>query len=247
MMVRAENGMMKKKLLIAAAGLAALIAAAGLLLFSGIIQINHPSGAQYPVRGVDVSHYQGEIDWPTLSGEGIRFAYIKATEGSSSQDGQFRENWTNAAQTGLRIGAYHFFSFETDGRAQAENFISVVGIVPGMLPPAVDVEGYGAYQSNRLPSGALDELAAWVDAVEAWCRMKPVIYTTFDYYDQIHAALPDCDIWIRSVYGAPPKGVSWTIWQYSNRNRLKGYSGPERFIDMNVFAGTEAEFDQYGK
>ena len=92
------------------------------LLYNGIIQINGISAGKYPVRGVDVSAYQGDIDWDILSSQNIQFAFIKATEGSDFVDEHFKENWEKARTTELKVGAYHFFSFESPGKTQAENF-----------------------------------------------------------------------------------------------------------------------------
>ena len=94
----------------------------------------------YPVRGIDVSHHQGEIDWHKIKSQNISFAYIKATEGGDFKDPQFKKNWDHALEAGLRVGAYHFFRPETDGVLQAENFISSVPEYKNMLPPAIDVE-----------------------------------------------------------------------------------------------------------
>ena len=238
---------MKTKRIVILAGAILLVSALVLavLLYTGTVQINHPSREKYPVRGVDVSAYQGEIDWGVLARQGIGFAYIKATEGSSMEDRRFRENWSDAGKTGLRIGAYHFFSFETGGQAQAQNFIDTVTAADGMLPPAVDVEPYGQFKD--VTPAVLEELSVWLCAVEEQYGMKPVIYTTAAYYDAVNGAFPQYDIWIRSVYGTPPKDVCWTFWQYSNRRKLDGYAGDEQYIDMNVFAGTEEEFEQYGQ
>ena len=105
----------------------------GLLVYQGKITINHPSEEDYPIRGVDVSYYQGEIDWGILAEENIDFAFIKATEGSSHIDTKFKENWEQSGKTRLKRGAYHFFSFDSNGEAQAEHFISVVPKEEGML------------------------------------------------------------------------------------------------------------------
>ncbi|MBR4257050.1 MAG: lysozyme, partial [Clostridia bacterium] len=97
---------------IALAAAAVICAAVVLCLFYfGVLHINNPSKSIYPVRGVDVSHYQGDVDWETLSKQGISFAFIKATEGSSYVDLTFEKNYVEANKTVLRVGAYHFFSF----------------------------------------------------------------------------------------------------------------------------------------
>lgn len=238
--------MRKKRALLSAALLilAALAAVISVLFYTGVLQFNRPSKERYPVRGVDVSHYQGEIDWEVLSSQGISFAYIKATEGSFSTDERFSENWSGAGKTGLRIGAYHFFSFETAGKTQAEIFIGTVDALSGMLPPAADVEPYGKFR--KLTPGVLDELSVWLSEVEAHYGIRPVIYTTAGFCGTVREAFPEHDIWIRSVYGKPSGKTGWTFWQYSDRAKKDGYGGDEKFIDMNVFAGTEEEFRNYG-
>ena len=241
---------MKKKVLILFASLVVLVIMAGIgciLLYNGVLHVNNPSKSKYPIRGVDVSHYQGEVDWQQLSKEGIRFAYIKATEGSSHKDEQFDQNWKNAQATDLRIGAYHFFSLDSSGIGQAQNFCETVAPVENMMPPVVDVEPYGGYRDpNTLDKEKmLTELGNYMDGIEACYSTKPVIYTTEEWLPVIQEQFADYDVWIRDVYGKPDASIQWTLWQFSNRHVLKGYSGAERYIDMNVFYGNEEEFNQY--
>ena len=98
----------------------------GLILFS---QESDPG--QWEVFGVDASVYQGEVDWTVLAEQGVDFAFLKATEGSSLQDIRFARNWAGAQDAGIRVGAYHFFSYDSSGETQAENFISAVPAIPG--------------------------------------------------------------------------------------------------------------------
>lgn len=226
---------------------AALLAVLAALVWFGFIPLNHPS---QPVRGVDVSHYQGDIDWPVLAGQaGIQFAYIKATEGSASVDERFAENWVSAREAGLRVGAYHFFSYDSPGASQAAHFIEVVPVEPETLPPVIDVEFYGRYdRSPALAEAVLPELRAMADALERHFGRAPVIYCTDKTYRlYIEGNFGDCGIWIRSVYAPPRAPRDWVFWQYSNRSRLKGYSGRESYIDMNVFYGDQAAFDAYAQ
>ena len=124
-------------------------ASLGMAVYKGKIILNHPSGKEYPVRGVDVSAYQGEIDWDVLEKQEIDFAFVKATEGSSFVDRRFIQNYEEARKTDLRIGAYHFFSFDSSGKTQAENFIKNVPVDDEMLPPVVDFEFYGDKEKNK--------------------------------------------------------------------------------------------------
>lgn len=237
-------------LLILASGIAAC-GLAVLLLYHGILQFQYPSRVIYPVRGVDVSAYQGEIDWAALSNEGIQFAFIKATEGSSFVDKRFSYNWEQAHTTNLRVGAYHFFSFDSTGEAQAEHYIGTVPRVDGMLPPVVDLELYGRYRSAPpAKAEAVARLEALLTALEGHYGVRPIIYATHETYDlYLKDGYRNYDIWIRNVLFYPylSDGRQWNFWQYSNRGRLKGYNGVERFIDLNVFHGTAEEFAAYGR
>ena len=209
------------------------------LLYFGVLHLNHPELSGFNIKGVDVSSYQGDIDWDVLAGQGIDFAYIKATEGSSTVDRCFEANWLNASKTDLRIGAYHFFSFESSGEKQAALYCSTVESVPDMLPPVIDVEFYGRFHGvNDIDVNAVKkELRSMIDILTEHYGVKPVIYVSSDTYESIvRDDFRDCGIWYRSVYKPVPKDVDWTIWQYSNRHVLKGYKGTERYIDMNVFS-----------
>ena len=243
--------MRKKTVIVTVTVAAVLIVAAtavGSLLYLGVLHLNSPVEGKYPVRGVDLSSYQGAVDWDLLARQGISFAYIKATEGSSLVDPCFGANWTAAAGTGLRIGAYHYLSFESPGETQAELFRSTVKEVPGMLPPAVDVEFYGDYGSEKDidVSAVKAELRVFVDSLAGEYCLKPVIYCDTRSYDAlVRGGFDDCDIWFRSVYSKTPDGIGWTFWQYSNRHRLEGYSGRERYIDMNIFNGDAGAFAAY--
>lgn len=235
---------------IAAVAVIVACAVAGALLFFGVIHVNNPEALGYSVKGVDVSAYQGEIDWQTLSEQGISFAFIKATEGSGFVDSRFSYNFSEAQKTNLRIGAYHFFSFESSGKAQAEHFCAAVPEISGRLPPVVDVEYYGGFNSDNISAEQIRaELRAYVDAVKAYYGVCPIIYVTSESYaDIIGDSFADCYLWVRSVYGKPRYvgDTQWTFWQYSNRHVLPGYNGEERYIDMNVFCGSAKEFSDFG-
>ena len=104
----------------------------------------HPWDSRAPyshqVHGVDVSRWQGDIDWPKVAGDGIDFAYIKATEGRDFSDRRFTTNWTAARAAGLEVGAYHYFTLCSDAAAQADHFLETAPSGPDDLPPVVDLE-----------------------------------------------------------------------------------------------------------
>ncbi len=248
---------MNKKVLKAAVIMAVFITLILGFVFSvyyGYFHINGLIAGKYPVRGVDVSHYQGEIDWQVLSGQDIQFAYIKATEGSSHTDERFSFNCEKARGAGLTTGAYHFFSFDSPGSAQAQHFIRTVEPFEGMLAPAVDVEFYGDKKENPpIPALVEAELKDFLDQVEQAYGRKPVIYATKEAWElYIRGRFDDYPLWIRDIWQKPVlkseaadgKEYNWTFWQYTNRGRLKGFSGEETFVDLNVFYGTWEEWLQ---
>ena len=239
----------KKRLIwIIVAALATVIGILFALFYFGVLHINSPDKDKYPVRGVDVSSYQGEIDWDTLASQEIDFAFIKATEGSSYVDPFFDKNWKNASKTDLRIGAYHFFSFESSGEKQGKLFCDTVKAVDNMLPPVIDVEFYGKFRSESdIDVHAVKtELRKLADVLYAEYGVKPLIYASSETYGAIYEGdFEDCGLWIRSVYSGVSDGINWTFWQYSNRHRLDGYDGEERYIDMNVFYGSVEDFKNY--
>jgi lysozyme len=138
------------------------------------------------IIGVDVSAYQEDIDMEKLKEQNIRFVFIKATEGSSGQDEKFAENWENAKNAGLPSGAYHFFSYDSEGKTQAETFISTVRPdMKGRLLPVVDVEYYGDKEQNPPEKEAVvRELRAYLELIEQEYGVKPMIYTRSDVYDK---------------------------------------------------------------
>ena len=219
------------------------------LIYNGNIKFNHPSSEDYPVRGIDVSEYQGEIDWKKLSNQNIDFAYIKATEGSSYVDERFLYNYQNAITTNLKIGAYHFFSFDSEASSQSENFIKNVPKDMNLLPPVVDIEFYGDKKKN-IPDveTTREQLKKLLEQLEEHYEKKPIIYATNVSYNlYIKDNFEGYKIWIRDIFSTPnlKDNRKWTLWQYTNRERLEGYKGKEKFIDMNVFNGKYEEFIEF--
>ena len=229
--------------------LLALAAIVGLLLYTGVLSIHHPERQGYTVRGVDVSSYQGTIDWPVLAEQDIQFAYIKATEGSSLVDPHFSDNFSSAVQTPLYVGAYHFFSYDSPANTQADLFLQTVPLDLTTLPPAVDIEFYGDHDKNPPdPSRIRQELQILLDRLEEASGKCPVLYATARSYAlYLSGHFEEYPIWIRDLLNQPrlPDGRKWTFWQYNSRGRLKGYTGREPYIDLNVFGGTTEEWTAF--
>lgn len=191
------------------------------------------------IVGVDVSSYQADIDMNELKKQNIQFIYIKATEGSTRQDEKFAKNWKNAKEAGLLSGAYHFFSYDSEGSKQAENFINTVGKdLKGRLLPVVDVEYYGDKEENPPErKDVIRELKIYLEIIEKEYGVKPLIYTRSDLYKKyLKGEFDDYKKWISSFYTPISWNYKddWYIWQYLNRGELKGYTGGEKYIDLNV-------------
>ncbi len=191
------------------------------------------------IIGVDVSSYQADIDMDELKDQGIEFIYIKATEGSGMQDDRFIENWEKAKKAGLLSGAYHFFSYDSKGETQAENFINTVGKdLKGHLLPVVDVEYYGDKEEYPpLKEDVVRELKIFLDLLEKGYGVKPMIYTRSDIYERyLKEDFDEYRKWISSLYTPISWNYrdDWYIWQYLNKGELKGYTGGEKYIDLNV-------------
>jgi len=209
----------------------------------GYIRPNDPSLADYPVRGVDVSSFQGAIDWPTLVSSGsLRFAFIKATEGAHTHDSRFLQNWA-AANGRVARSAYHFFSFCSSGEEQAQNFLRFLPD-DGELPPAVDVEFTGNCKHYPPFSAIRDQLHIFLNELETATHRKPVIYVNRTSYAAfIDGHFGGYPLWIREVITGPPIGQfpDLGFWQYAGNGRVDGV---KKLIDLDAFIGTKKDFEQ---
>ena len=217
-----------RRLIIAVLGLA--IIAGSVLLFALRWQ---PNVETYPVQGIDVSHHNGDIIWPTAAADGVDFAYIKATEGADMHDPSFAQHWTETERAGVRRGAYHFFTLCRAASDQATNFIANVPRDPKALPAAVDLEFGGNCAARPSRDALLKELTTFITMVEAHTGKPVILYLTqeFDDFYNISGTV-DRQLWLRSLFLAPGYGARpWVMWQASSFRRVKGMTGR---VDWNV-------------
>jgi len=235
----------RRKILIITGILILIAAVIFFLLYNGILRFVYPELLGYTVKGIDVAHYQGKIDWKIISGQNIKFAFIKATEGSSHIDEQFIKNISDAKQNGIKVGAYHFFSGESGGKTQADNFINAVSKFQTDLPPVLDFEIPPEKKNDK--EKIIAETKIFISEIESYFNIKPIIYTTYESYDiYLLGEFNSYPFWIRDLLKEPKiKNIEWKFWQYSNRGRLKGITGEQKFVDLNVFNGNEDEFINY--
>ena len=151
---------------IVAGCLLAAVGAAASLYVLGFVPLRAPDRDRFPVRGIDVSHHQGPIDWDAVGASGVAFAFIKASEGRDHLDPRFEENWNAAGAAGISRGAYHFFTFCTPGREQAAHFLEAAPPGSGELPPVADVEFTGNCTSWTDLEAVRNELEVFLELVE---------------------------------------------------------------------------------
>jgi lysozyme len=200
----------------------------------------------HPVQGIDVSRYQGDIDWYDVKKAGTRFAFVKATEGGDMVDPNFRDNWDGAKEVGIPRGAYHFVFWCRPAKDQIRWFIRNVPKDPDALPPVLDVE-WSHKRSCQRPSGekARAMMREMLKAFHAHYGKKPIIYTDINFHEDVIEGTKEFDdypFWIRSVAAKPHKrygGRPWEFWQFTATGRVPGIRAD---VDRNAFFGTDRQF-----
>ena len=192
----------------------------------------------YSIHGIDVSYYQGKINWQRVKSMkdddvNIRFAFIKATEGLLLVDPYFQRNWREAPKAGIICGAYHFFRPKRDGKTQAKFFLQVVNVEKGDLPPVVDVETLDGVSPLKMRA----ELSDFLNYVEMKTKVRPIIYTGLKFYeDYLSDSFDEYPLWIAHYY--QPKlrldKSRWKFWQHSDKAKINGIG---HIVDFNAFNG----------
>jgi len=204
--------------------------------------------------GIDVSHFQGNIDWNAVAASGVSFAYVKATEGFTFNDDKFVQNMTNAAAAGVKAGGYHFARPDNQPNAadEVQHYLQIAGpyIAAGYLVPALDVE-------NPVQAGdVIDTKAEMSQWVNDWCNgvfnatgVRPIIYTFASYANSfLDASVAQWPLWMRSTNGQDPQTgapsvvapwPTWTLWQHDVAPGVPGIVGD---VDRDVYNGDAASF-----
>jgi lysozyme len=205
--------------------------------------ISIPQG--FAIHGIDVSHYQQVINWRDVKQMQVKnikigFAFIKATEGIGKVDAYFRRNWLQATEKKISKGAYHYFIAGKSGKAQAQNFLDIVKLEEGDLPPVLDIEQANGNDIKEIRA----EVRTWLDKIEQHYKIKPIIYTNIDFYENyLSEAFDEYPFWI-AHYLQPVKprlNGKWIFWQHSEKGRVNGIRST---VDFNVFAGDSSDFKQ---
>ncbi len=198
------------------------------------------------IHGIDISHYQGDIDWAklqnaTIEGQPLGFIMIKATEGSSRMDENFNDNFYQAREYGFIRGAYHFWSNKSSARDQAYYFLKQVHLEEGDLPPVLDVEHK---PEERSVEDFQRDILTWLHIVEDRYHVKPIIYTYYKFKlkylsDRRFDSYP---YWIAHYYVDKVEYTGpWKFWQHTDAGRLPGIKG---YVDFNIYNGSYYDLRQ---
>jgi GH25 family lysozyme M1 (1,4-beta-N-acetylmuramidase) len=207
-----------------------------------------PSSAGY-TAGLDVSQWNGWIDWRDVRATGRRFVYIRATAGRLTTDSAYAKNLARAKAAGLFVGAYHFAHPDIssgDATREADHFLAVADLEHGMLRPALDLE-----TGSRLGTARLQRwVKTWLERVNARTGAKAVIYTTQSFWQSYmgnstwFAANGYRVLWVAHWGATTPRvpasswdGRGWTMWQYSSCGHVSGISSD--CTDLDRFRGSD--------
>lgn len=187
----------------------------------------------YPIVGVDLSAHNGDVDFQKVAEAGVSFVFLKATEGTTFRDSKFRKNYFAARDAGLKVGAYHFFRFDSDGYDQGRNFLETVDSLDFDLPLAIDVEEWS--NPDDLPTEKIAlNIRAMIFSLEG-CRRKVILYTNKRGYDRfVRNRLEEMPMWVCSFTNPPIDSDNWQLWQHSHESHIDGIKGK---VDLNTFNG----------
>ena len=206
------------------------------------------------ILGIDVSKWQGFVNWRIAVSNGARFAYIKSSQWTT--DPRFKENWENSKGL-LARGAYHFLDWGLSEVKQAEIMVSSMGNDFGELPPVCDFEQepapYGLTNEQ-----AIAKLKRFLDTVENLTGRIPAIYTGYYRWNRLGNTLPKWKrypLWLpwyvtkawmyfctKGGTGAPKPWINWTFWQYTDKGNGLAYGCQSASVDLEEFYGSEEDF-----
>lgn len=201
--------------------------------------------SEYTVKGIDVSHYQGKINWEKVSSQNIKFVFIKSTQGSYFKDKTYNSNSKGALQNDLLVGAYHYYIVKDDPVLQFKNFVKNTPKESFNLPPVIDIE----YGSNSQLYHAkhhdkfLKDFKKFEKLLSEYYGVSPIFYTSGQFYSRLLKNNFSNQLWVCD-FGSKKLWYlgkdEFLFWQHSNRGKIKGISS---YVDLNVFNGNIDELN----
>lgn len=190
------------------------------------------------VVGIDVSHYQGKINWSKVNllenKFPITFVFIRASIGNDKVDERFKENWREAKKRQFICGAYHYYRPNENSITQAKLFIKTVQLQNGDFPPVLDIEKLPKEQSvDSLKIG----LKRWLELVDAHYKIKPIIYTSERYYnDFLKEEFSEYTFWVANYnFFVENLKDDWLFWQFTEKGQITGIDAN---VDVNIYNGS---------
>lgn len=194
------------------------------------------------LQGIDVSYYQGSINWSQVKAAGNSFAIIRVSDGTGFMDPKFSANWSGSKSAGVVHGTYQFFRPGQSANAQADiviNNLRSAGFGSGDIPPVLDVEVRDGQSNATIVAG----IKAWVSKVQGALGRKPIIYSSPSFWSGLgNPTISGARLWIAhwgvSCPNVPTGWTGWSFWQYSSTGKVPGIAGN---VDLDRFNGTLAD------
>lgn len=197
---------------------------------------------EYPVKGIDISHHNGDVDFKAVKGDSVSFVIIKATDGVGDYDPRLSDNYKGARSNGLDVGVYHYFRFHRDGHQQADYLINILKEMNMTLdlPIAIDIER--KFNSIDEISAMRKRLRDMVSDLHI-AGYRTMIYSNLnDYEEFIRNGFDDVDLWIASSREPADTVSQRRLWQHSHYGRVRGIEGN---VDINTFNGSVDQYRQW--
>ena len=195
--------------------------------------------SHYSVRGLDLSHHNGKIQYDGL--DTLDFVFLKATEGITHVDRDFESHYAGFQNKGIALGVYHFFRFDTDGEEQANHFLNRIKGHTFQVPLIVDVEHENNPRVRR--EEVIQRLNEFMAAIKKKTGQKPIIYTNgHGYSDFVEKEFEDHTIWLSSTNTQRLEKSDFTFWQFNIDADLEEIT---HRADLNVFRGSREEWEEY--
>ncbi len=201
------------------------------------------------VNGIDVSYYQGTIDWTEVKASGIDFAFARVADGTDFIDPQFPANWANMKAAGVVRGAYQFFRPETDAATQANLMVAQIkaagGLEAGDLAPVIDVEVTDSVAVSTILAG----ISTWLQTVQTATGLVPTIYVSPGFWDTLGnpTGFGSYALWVADWQVSCPSlpASSWTTWQFWQNADTGTVPGVGSAPDLDQFNGSLAQLLAY--
>ena len=197
---------------------------------------------RFPVKGIDVSKHNGDINFDKVALQGYRFVFVKASEGATYRAPNFVRNVTAARRAGLLVGAYHFFRKNRDGVVQANNFINACAAVKLDLPMVIDIEDWGndSFVDDKLVQTRVREMGQTLSTRQ----FHFMVYTNGNGYEKYYKPnFKHVPLWLCS-FNKPQEIVRFghTFQQYSHWGSVEGIDGE---VDLDVFCGSMSDWERF--